>query len=38
MEAGDLVPDEIVIKIIAERIDAARLRQAASSSTASRAP
>ena len=34
MEAGGLVPDEIVIKIIAERIDAARLRQGASSSTA----
>ena len=38
MDAGELVSDEIVVGIVAERIDAARLRATASSSTAFRAP
>ena len=37
MERGELVPDELVIKLIAERMDAGRKAAKASSSTASRA-
>ena len=38
MDRGDLVPDEVIIGVIAERIDGQRGRATASSSTASRAP
>ena len=37
MDRGDLVPDEVIVGVIAERIDSPR-RSTASSSTASRAP
>ena len=38
MDAGQLVPDDIMIALIAQRIDRARLAARASSSTAFRAP
>ena len=38
MDAGELVPDDVVIEIIAERIDQPDCAKAASSSTAFRAP
>ena len=38
MDRGDLVPDEVIIGVIAERDAGRRRRATASSSTASRAP
>ena len=38
MDRGDLVPDEVIVGVIAERIDSERGAPTASSSTASRAP
>ena len=37
MDRGDLVPDEVIVGVIAERIDSSRGASTASSSTASRA-